>query len=1064
MQFSFAQEKTITGVVSDATGPLPGVNVVIKGTTRGVQTGFDGGYTIKAKEGETLVFTFLGMKDITRLVGATTVINVTMQDDATVLNEVVVVGYGTTTKEAYVGTADKIKSENVQAKSVANISQALKGEVAGVNVITGSGQPGSSATIRIRGFGSVNGNRDPLYVLDGVPFTGTLNSINPEDIESLTILKDATATSVYGARGANGVIVINTKKGKANRSSIEVDLKTSVNTMMLPRYDVIKSPEEFIGLTWESLYNRAVAGGSANPTASANSALFDTSQNGISPAYNMWNVTDASQLIDPNTRQVRPGVTRRYNPENWEDYAFNNSLRQEANVRFSGGNDKTRYFSSFGYLDESGTIVNSNFKRYSTRLNLSHQPKEWLKAGVNLGYTGSRSNNNGQSADTGSIFWFVDNIPSIYPLFSRNASGNMIVDPIYGGYQFDYGGGATGERGFGALTNAIADATYDRDRRDNRELNGSVNFDIQLFKGLNLETLYGTQYFDYEQNVRNNPFYGSSASTFGSLYKERQSYFMQNFLQLLRYKKAFGNHNFEAFVAHETNSWKQNWFSASKTKAAALDTFDLDQYIVPSGPASSYTDSAAIESYFGQLNYNYGGKYYLTATARRDGSSRFKNQKWDNFGSVGASWVISKEKFLDNSKYINYLKIKGSYGVTGDQEGVGLWPGYDTFDVDNLNDQYSIPARDNGNPDLTWETSKIAQVGLETTLFNNFLDLNVDYYVKNTDNLIFQRRTAISTGIAIITVNDGQLRNSGIEFDATAHILKPKTEGGLKLDFAVNGEILKNKITKMPIDPATGKPRVLDPSNAPFGWAEGHSIYDFYMREWAGVDAANGTALWYQYFDDKNGNGLYDGAAVDGKVDSMENYLADFPNANIVKTTTSVYADATQKFVGKSAIPKVRGAFRLNTSYKNFDLTTQFVYRLGGYVYDNAYAGLMANGTAGSNNWSTDIRGRWQHPGDITDIPRLSAAADANVASTSTRFLTKADYIGLNNVRLGYTMPSKFTDKLAMSKFNIFVSGDNLWISTKRKGLNPSTSESGNSNTYRYSPLSTFSMGLRLEF
>lgn len=1064
MQFSFAQEKTITGVVSDASGPLPGVNVVIKGTQRGVQTNFDGGYSIKAKEGETLVFTFLGMKEITRLVGATSSINVTMQDDATVLSEVVVVGYGTTTKEAYVGTADKIKTENVQAKSVANISQALKGEVAGVNVISGSGQPGSSATIRIRGFGSVNGNRDPLYVLDGVPFTGTINAINPEDIESLTILKDATATSVYGSRGANGVVVITTKKGKANKTSIEVDSKTSVNMMLLPRYDVIKSPEEYIGLTWESLYNRAWANGSANPAASANSALFDTSQAGIHPAYNVWNVATAADLIDPNTKQVRPGVTRRYNPENWEDYGFSNSLRTETNVRFTGGNDKTRYFSSFGYLDEKGTIINSDFKRYTTRLNVSHQPKEWLKAGANIGFTGTRSNNNGQSSDSGSIFWFVDNIPSIYPLFTRDVSGNMIADPIYGGYQFDYGGDAvTGQRGFGALTNAIADAKYDRDRRDTKEFNGSFNFDVKLFKGLTFETLYGAQYRDFERNLRNNPFYGSSAKQLGSLYKNRQSYFMQNFLQLLRYKGNLDKHNFEAFVAHESNSWKDNAIEASKYRSIITDSFDLSQYILTGSPTVSYTESAKTESYFGQLNYNYDGKYYLTGTGRRDGSSRFKDDKWGTFGSVGASWVISKEKFLENSKYINYLKLKGSYGVTGDQEGVGLWPGYDTFNIGVVNNDYSIVPRPiPGNKDLTWETSKIAQVGLEATLFNNSLDLGVDYYVKNTDNLIFERRTAPSTGVAIIQVNDGQLRNSGIEFDLNAHLLKAENRGGLSLDFGINGEILENKITKMPIDPATGLAKVLDANDAPFAWSEGKSIYDFYLREWAGVDSATGTALWFRYFDDKNSDGIYNTGDV--TIPSMVDYLSANPNANVGKTTTDTYSQATLNYVGKSSIPKVRGAFRLNAAYKNFDFTAQFVYRLGGYVYDGAYAGLMTNATAGANNWSTDIRGRWQKPGDITDIPRLSAGQDANVASQSTRFLTKADYLGLNNARIGYTMPNKFTEKLMLSKFNIFVSGDNLFMSTKRKGLNPSSSENGNSNTYRYSTLSTFTMGLRLEF
>lgn len=1071
MQFSFAQEKTITGVVTESGMPLPGVTVAVKGTTRGTQTDFDGKYSIKASTGEVIEFSYIGMKTQTSTVGASSTISVVMTtDDAIDLGEVVVVGYGTTTKEAYVGTATKVEMKNIQAKAVSNVSQALVGEVAGVNVITTSGQPGTSATIRIRGFGSVNGNRAPLYVVDGVPFQGNVNSINPSDIGSMTVLKDATATAVYGARGANGVIVITTKAGSSNKSSIEVDFRTGVNVNLLPRYSTIESPEEYIALSWDGLYNQGLGSGVANPTAYANTNLF--SGLGIDPGYNMWNVNSASELIDPVTRQVRPGVTRKYNPEDWEDYGFQTSYRQEANIRFSGGDDKTRYFSSFGYLDDQGYIINSDFKRYSTRLNLTHQAREWLKGSANLGYTVSRTNNNGQTADSGSIFWFVDNIPSIYPLFLRDADGNKVEDPYFGGYQYDYGAGGAA-RGFGGLTNSIADAHYDRSRTDRHELNGTVTLEAKLAKGLTLETRYGLQFYDNEYNNRNNPFYGSAAAPafFGSLFKQQTRYVSQNFLQLLRYQNQFGNHNIEAFVAHESNEWSQSTFTASKNKVVDFDSFDLDSYIVGVNPPSSYTNEASLESYFGQFTYNYDGKYFITATGRRDGSSRFVDDRWANFGSVGASWIMSRESFLENSKIVNFLKIKTSYGLTGDQEGLALWGGYNTYDVSNLNGEYSVTIRGNGQRNLTWETQKTFQVALEASLFNNFLDVNLDYYIKNTDDLLFERRVGPAEGIAIITVNDGQLRNTGLEFDVLAHLVK--NEGnGFNLDLGLNGEILSNKITKMPLDPATGLPKVLDNSNAPYGWQQDGSIYDFYLREYAGVDVATGVALYNMYYDDINGNGVFDNG-TDQHINSYADYAAANPDANIEKMVTSNYAldaatqtGATLKHVGKSAIPKVRGAFRLNASYKNFDLSTQFTYSMGGYAYDGAYQGLMANGQAGSNNWHTDIRNRWQQPGDVTDVPRLSNGANGeNTAnSTSTRFLIKSDFLALNNVRLGYTIPNKWIEASGVSNVNLFVSGDNLMLLSKRDGFNPSTAESGASDTYRYSPLSSFTMGVRLEF
>ncbi|MFN7015089.1 MAG: TonB-dependent receptor plug domain-containing protein, partial [Bacteroidia bacterium] len=392
MQFSFAQEKTVTGVVSDELGPIAGANVVVEGTTRGTTTDFDGNYTIKAKQGEVLVISYTGKTTMKIKVAAANSYNVSLKDDLKQLAEVEVigVGYSKTTKEAFTGTATAVVKENLEAKTVSNISQALRGEVAGVNVITGSGAPGSDATIRIRGFGSVNGNQAPLYVVDGAPYSSDISAINPADIENMTILKDAAATSIYGSRGANGVILITTKQGKAGKSVVTVDFKTSINTLSLPTYDVIDSPEEYIETSWSQLRTTAMVNGILDPVAYANLNLYNSTGDGvaINSHYNIWNV-DGSQLIDPATGRVANGVARRFNPTKWSDAAFGTGYRSEANVQFSGGNGTTRYATSFGYLDDKGYAIKSNYTRYTTRLSLEHKPKDWLRVGGNMAYTGA---------------------------------------------------------------------------------------------------------------------------------------------------------------------------------------------------------------------------------------------------------------------------------------------------------------------------------------------------------------------------------------------------------------------------------------------------------------------------------------------------------------------------------------------------------------------------------------------------------------------------------------------------------------------------------------------------
>lgn len=1050
---AYAQDRQIRGQVTSKEGgnPIPGVTVTVVGTSIATQTNANGQFTINVGSGSSLSFSMLGYVVERVRISDQSEVNVALTSAQTFLDEVVVVGYGTTTKESFTGTAKKVNAENIERKSVSNISQALAGEVAGVSVVNGSGQPGTAATIRIRGFGSVNGNRSPLYVLDGIPFNGELTAINPSDIESTTVLKDAAATAIYGSRGANGVILINTKKGTGRKTSfVEADVNFGVNMALLPRYDVIRSPEQYILYGWEGLYNSAPSTATSQVDfAMAN--LFD--EEGVRAANNIWKVNSAADLIDPVTRTIKSGVTRKFDPENWADYAFQNAARSDMNVRFGGNNERANYYSSLGYLNDKGYSINSDFKRFSARLNVDNKVKSWLNVGTNIGYSRTERNNAGQSEDSGSVFWFVDNMPSIYPLFERDANGNKIDDPIYGGYRYDYG--ERNARRFGSITNSISDAHNSVRRHDRNEVNavGYVNFNI--IKGLTFENSLGVNYYHNKYTSRDSKFYGSSVATKGSIGQSRTERSAYNLLNLLRYRTQFdGLHNVEALVAHEAQDFQNNVMYAGKNQLVRDNSDEFDNAVVMTG-ISSYTDRYTLESFFGQVNYDYNGKYYLSGSVRRDGSSRFVNQKWGTFGSVGAAWIVSKEDFMKEQDIFSFLKYKLSYGVIGDQSVGSYYPGLITYPISNLNDLPSIGSATVGNPDLTWETAKMFQTGFEFSL-GNYITGSIDYYIKNTDNLIFNRSLGPSIGYASIRVNDGMLKNQGLEFDLTGHILKKEN---FYLDLNINGESFSNKITKMPIDPSTGKEKILDVQGT-YGWAAGHSIYDFYIRDFAGVDPQDGRSTWKVFYTDKNNNGQFDDTEEITSLSAFTNP----DNLEILEGTTKVYSRATLHYVNKSAIPKLRGALNLRTGYKNVDLAVQMLYSFGGYAYDGAYAGLMHSGYAGSNNWHTDIANRWQAAGDITDVPRLSNNKDPNVTSVSTRFLTKANYLLLNNIRLTYNFTEKLLAPIGLTGLGIWVSGDNLWQHSNRKGFNPASSETGSSNTYRYSPLSTFTAGLRAKF
>tara|TARA_B110001452_G_scaffold141098_1_gene117303 strand:+ start:5283 stop:8510 length:3228 start_codon:yes stop_codon:yes gene_type:complete len=1059
VQISFAQQGTISGKVSDGSGPLPGVSVVVKGSTIGTETDFDGKYSIKASSGDILTFRYLGYLSIDKTIGASSIINVSMKEDANILDEVVIVGYGTTTKKSFTGTASVVSSENIDAKAVSNVAQALIGEVSGVSVTRTNGRPGSSATIRIRGFSSIEGNSAPLYVVDGVPFSGDINAINPNDIESTTILKDASATAIYGARGANGVVLLTTRKGTSGKNTVEFDFQSSVSSRTLPRYNLVDSEEEYMELVYAGLKNTADFAGNNNPSQFALDNLF--SDRGVAPLYNMWNVADGNGLIDPSTGRVISGVTRKYTPTDWADAGYRDGVRNEMNFKTSGGTDKTKHYFSLGYLSDEGFIQESQYDRYSTRLNVTANPVDRVKISTNLDYSYSEYND-ATGYGGGDVPYMLDFTPTIYPLYLRDTDGNIVMNPNTNEPFYDFGDNTAGNaRDFSATYNGIGEAIYNINRTKRHSVNGNINAAVEIMEGLTFETTYGMNFYSSNLDNTRNSIQGSAGVALGgTLYKANTTYVSQNFNQILRYKTKFGeDHNFDMLVAHESFADRSEYFDMNRKGIVNLNPNAAtapDNYLDQNGVSTGNIVETSLEGYFTQANYNYLNKYYLQGTLRKDGSSRFYKNKWGTFWSAGAGWIVSEENFLSSSNVINFLKLKASYGVLGDQ-GNAAYAGQLGFNIENLLGQPSLAPRAVVDPNITWESSEQMQVGVEIELFKGAIQADLDYYVKTTNNLYVNKRLPPSTGDAVILTNDGSLENSGFEFNVTGNIVRNRD---FNLSLTINGEMFNNQITQMPIENSTGLPKVVNISGL-FGQSQGRSIYDYYIREWAGVDPANGNPMWIENWSDENNNGQYDSGEG---IPDMLVYTAENPDAVIEERITNTYSNATRKYSDKSVIPTVRGAFRLNSSYKGFSLSTQFGYSLGGYGYDSQYANLMTNGKVGGSSYHNDMKDRWMQPGDINDVPRLYSNENVQVVSSSTRFLQSTDYLALNNARLGYQVPSQFLAKTGFSSVNFWVSGDNLFLLSSRQGYNPTTSLTGQSGRYTYNPISNYTLGVRVKF
>lgn len=1091
---TWAQKKqtVVTGIViaSDDKEPIVAAAVsCVEFPSHGTLTDAQGKFSLTLPaEAKTLKVSYMGFTTQTVPITGKE-LQILLQAQERTLDKVVVVAYGTQSKNSFTGSAARIDVAALTKKTSANITSALEGASPGVQVFTTSGQPGASATVQIRGIGSVNSNTSPLYVIDGIPYNSLLSSFNMADVETLSVLKDASATALYGARAANGVVLITTKQGRAGRVSFDAEIKHGLNVRYLPQYDVISTPEEYMEVAYEAMKNAYEKFGlkqqldnlyakpnlrfkpnktiADKPTTPGDLLFFpgilvdDVDRQGIISRYNLWDAA-SSQLIDPSTGRFNRLVKRRYSPESWRDHIFRTGHITETNIRASGGSERVNFSSSLGYQDNIGYYIGSEFNRLNLRNNVTARISDAFKVSLGLSYARSLSKSPGQGGSANNGFRFLNEIPPIYPVYERNTKTWQIEmdKKIPGGLSYDYGQYSDESRAYAGGVNPAGAVRLDRNE-DQRDLaTSNLNIEYRFLKDFKLAVNYGLQFSATKNEQLQNPYYGDGANI-GRIYNTNTNSFSWTLNEILSWNHTFDKHTFDAFVAHEASRDVQDTHYSAKEKVVLGGITKLNDGIIRSD-ISGYDLSYAIESYFGQLRYEYDKRYHLTLSVRRDGSSRFAPEhRWGTFGSVGAAWILSQEKFLSSVKWINNLKVKASYGVLGNQEldlgySVGT-PDYylyqDFYDVDNLNGKPSFSFYSKGNRNLTWERSGTFNVGVESRLFD-VLDLNVDYFVKRTDNMLFKKQVAPSLGYAYYPVSEGILQNQGLELELNLDAYKSKD---FALSVRANGGYYKNKIVRMASDPF-GAPKHYEIQGA-FAYKKGHSVQDYYIPTWKGV-SDKGLPLWKAYtYKDANNQDVY--------VSDYEKYISSGGDASkLTETTTSVYNDAVKEFVGKSAIPDFVGGFGFDVRLYGFTLSTSFSYGLGGWGYDSVYASLMSSGSPiGERNYHKDIRNYWRQ-GQPTGLPILSHDTEELIYanSTSTRFLTSRSYLSLSNARLSYDIPKSLLQRLSINDASVYVSGDNLFLISARRGYASMSSQSGGSGVSRYLPVSTFVAGVKLSF
>ena len=1051
-----AQTQTITGVViSEEDGqPVIGASVLVKGTQIGTITGVDGDFTLPnvPSSAKTLRVSYIGMQ--TQEVGIKPNVKIIMKPDTEMLEEVMVVAFGTAKKSAFTGSATVVSAEKLEQSQVTSVTDALAGAVPGVTLTSNNGAPGASASIKIRGFSSLNAGNDPLIIVDGAPYSGDLSNINPNDVESMTVLKDAASNALYGARGANGVIIITTKRANmSGEAKVTFDAKWGANTRALKKYDVITDPAMYYEMHYGAMKNYYMNQMNMSDQAAwieANNNLFG-SNGGL--GYNVFTVPEGQYLIGQNGK-LNPYATlgrvvnykgRDYllTPDDWDKVGSRTGLRQEYNFSISAANEKSSFYVSLGYLGNEGITEGSDLKRLTGRLKADYQAKKWLKVGANMSYARFDSNslgNNGSSSSTANVWAFTTQMAPIYPAYVRNADGSIMVDGN-GIEMMDYGSGINAgmQRPFIADANPIQDNKLNTRNAEGNALSGNAFVDITPLPGLKV-TLNGTFNLDETRwTYVYNPYYGQFDSTGGTVSKSHQRDYDYNLQQLVSYATSFGDNNFDILLGHEYYDYRLNYLGASKSKMFSQDNHELDGAVIDGQAATSYKRRRNNEGYFGRLQYNFDERIFGSASLRRDASSRFHpDYRWGTFWSVGGAWLINKESWF-YAPWVQELKIKASVGSQGN-DNIGDFRYTDVFDIINSDNKVGTAFYSKGTKDITWETNTNFNIGAEFQLWNRVTG-SIEYYRRKTSDMLFSFSVAPSLGYSSYFDNVGNMVNSGVEMDFNVNIFNTRN---FTWDVNLNISTLKNRLTMLDPDKQISTEYAADGkgykgySSGNFFIAEDLPMFTWRMKEYAGVNE-DGESLWYRNTKDEEGN-------VTGR------------------ETTKTYADADYYITEETSIPKVYGGFGTKLKVYGVDFGINFTYQIGGKQYDGTYAYFMSSpsGSAGSN-YHKDLLNAWTPENTGSNIPRFQLN-DQYSASASTRFLTNASFLNIQNINVGYTLPSRWTKKMAISSLRLYMSAENVFYWSKRKGFDPRQSYNETTNATYYSPMRTISGGVTFEF
>ena len=979
--FAQAQDRTVTGKVTSAEdgSGMPGVSITIKGTTRGANTDSEGNYKIAVTDKARLVFSFVGFSTVEEEVGNRSVINVKISADSKTLNEVIVTGYGSQIKRDLTGNIAQVKSKDIENMPTPSVDQALQGRAAGVFVNSGGGKLGQSVTVRVRGNSSISASSQPLYVVDGVPVTtgdqgnyggdtNPLADINPNDIESIEILKDASAGAIYGARAANGVVLISTKRGKAGKTSVSINYQAG-EAQATKRLPFLNTEQ------YEKFYRQAAGyvdrldGVEPNDPDSYTQSLFGPG--GFLDYYSYGTYGTPKQTDN-----------------NWQEKAFQKAPMQQMDMQISGGNEKTKFFMSGQVLNQTGTLIGNKLGRLSGRLNIDHQATNWLSVGLMM----SLSRGDNQRLPDDNAFSNPLQMAALTP-------HTPFLDPNTG----LPAGAPPGDVGIPLYYNPILSVEYAKFTQvTNRNLTNTYA-QVNILPGLKFRTELGIDllnqneegYFQ-SQTVRNQT---RAANGVGSNYGTFVTNYNAN--NFLAYNKGFGVHNIDATVGM---SYQQ---SQTKTNYIEGTQFPSDSYRKIASAATKSDGSSAetnfrFLSYFARANYRLKDRYLVGLSARIDGSSRFGvNSRYGFFPAVSAGWVLTEENFLKNNRVVSFMKLRASYGLTGNSE-IGNFPQLGLFqgDAGYVGAPGQRPSQI-ANPDLKWETTVQTDIGLDFGLLNNRITGEVDYYIKKTTDLLLEVNVPGTTGFSRQFRNVGALENKGFEFVLNTQ----NTVGKLKWSTSFNIATNANKVTNIQGQIIEGGVRNMNRV------VEGQPIGVFFTREYAGVDPANGNALFFK--NTKNPDGTIDRSTVTNNgYNSTERVVVGNPNA---------------KFFGGITNTLSYGGIDFSIFFNGVAGNNVNFYGVGQYS--------SANGIY-EDNQTTDQLNAWTKENPNTDVPEARYLI-TNGSQPSSRYIFDGSYLRLRTLSLGYTLPKSLTSRAKIERVRVYVSAMNLATFTKYKGWDP---------------------------